>query len=107
MDDATVPAGTELGSGAWPVATASLYDQWLRRVQGRRRDLWAALSFTAIVGAIVVLPLIYFGFVAVRESAALIRAFAEASHNGPAHHSGLGETDPERSATGFRVSGRS
>lgn len=65
------------------VATASLYDQWLRRFSGHRRHLWAALTFTGIVGAIVVVPLIYFGFVAVRESAALVRAFAEASHNGP------------------------
>jgi predicted PurR-regulated permease PerM len=65
------------------VATASLYDQWLKRFHGHRRHLWAALSFTAIVGAIVVVPLIYFGFVAVRESAALLRTFAEAPHSGP------------------------
>lgn len=64
------------------VATASLYDQWLKRFHGRRRHLWAALSFTGIVGAIVVIPLIYFGFVAVRESAQLVHAFAEASHEG-------------------------
>jgi predicted PurR-regulated permease PerM len=63
------------------VATATLYDHWLKHFHGRRRQLWAALSFTGIVGAIVVVPLIYFGFV--RESAALIRAFAEASHHGP------------------------
>ncbi len=62
------------------VATASLYDHWLKRFSGPRRHLWAALSFTAVVGTIVVVPLIYFGFVAVRESAALVRAFAEGTH---------------------------
>jgi predicted PurR-regulated permease PerM len=65
------------------VATASLYDRWLRQFSGPRRALWAALSFTAIVGAIVVVPLIYFGFVAVRETASVVHAFAEASHDGP------------------------
>ncbi len=64
------------------VATASLYDHWLKRFSGPRRQLWAALSFTAVVGTIVVVPLIYFGFVAVRESAALLRAFAEGSQDG-------------------------
>src|SRR5580698_5896626 len=65
------------------VATASLYDRWLKHFKGPRGNLWAAVTFTAIVGAIVVLPLIYFGFVAVRETASLVRAFAEASHDGP------------------------
>ncbi len=65
------------------IATSSLYDRWLKLFSGTRRDLWAALTFTAIVGAIVVVPLIYFGFVAVRDSAALLRAFAEASQHGP------------------------
>jgi predicted PurR-regulated permease PerM len=63
------------------VATSTLYDHWLKRFSGPRRQLWAALSFTAVVGTIVVVPLIYFGFVAVRESAALVRAFAESSHD--------------------------
>ena len=40
------------------VATASLYDYWLKRFSGPRRHLWAALSFTAVVGTIVVVPLI-------------------------------------------------
>jgi predicted PurR-regulated permease PerM len=65
------------------IATASFYDYWLKRFSGPRRHLWAAMSFTAVIGAIVVVPLIYFGFVAVRESAALLHAFAEASHDGP------------------------
>ena len=65
------------------IATTSLYDHWLKRFSGPRRNLWAALSFTAIVGAIVVVPLIYFGFVAVRETAALMRTFSDASHDGP------------------------
>jgi predicted PurR-regulated permease PerM len=65
------------------VATASLYDRWLKRFSGPRRHIWAALSFTAIVGAVVVMPLIYFGFIAVRETGALVRAFADASRDGP------------------------
>ena len=64
------------------VATASLYDAWLKRFSGPRRRVWAALTFTAVVGIIVVVPLIYFGFVAVRESAVLVRSFAESSHDG-------------------------
>ena len=65
------------------VATASLYDRWLKRFGGRHRQVWAAVTFTAIVGAIVVVPLVYFGFIAVREFGALVRAFAETSHEGP------------------------
>lgn len=65
------------------VATASLYDHWLKRFSGPRRDFWAALSFTVIVGAMVVVPLIYVGFIAVRETGALMRTFAEASRDGP------------------------
>jgi len=65
------------------VATTGLYDRWLRRFSGKHRDMWAALTFTAIVGLIVVLPLIYFGFVAVRETASLVHSFAEASQHGP------------------------
>ena len=65
------------------IATASFYDYWLKRFSGPRRQLWAAMSFTAVIGAIVVVPLIYFGFVAVRETAALLHAFAEASRDGP------------------------
>ncbi|HEY6456897.1 MAG TPA: AI-2E family transporter [Steroidobacteraceae bacterium] len=65
------------------IATASFYDYWLKRFSGPRRHLWAALTFTAFIGAIVVVPLIYFGFVAVRETAALLHAFAEATHDGP------------------------
>ena len=81
------------------VATASLYDAWLKRFSGPRRHLWAALTFTAVVGTIVVVPLIYFGFVAVRESAALLRAFAEGSHDGAAAPAGL---DPA-AAHGWRL----
>ncbi len=64
------------------VATASLYDTWLKRFSGPRRRVLAALTFTAVVGIIVVVPLIYFGFVAVRESAVLVRSFIESSHDG-------------------------
>ncbi len=64
--------------------------------RGPRRHLWAALTFTAIIGAIVVVPLIYFGFVAVRESAALLRTFAEASHDGPPPPAAMGAANARR-----------
>jgi predicted PurR-regulated permease PerM len=65
------------------VATSSLYGRWLTHFKGPHGAVWAAITFTAIVGAIVVLPLIYFGFAAVREAASLVRTFTEASHDGP------------------------
>ena len=64
------------------VATSSLYDRWLHRFRGRRRDFWAALTFTAALAVVVVAPLVYAAMVAVHETAGLIHTLADASRNG-------------------------
>src|SRR6185437_8908729 len=58
------------------IATSSFYDRWLAKFRGRRRDIWAALTFTVIIGAVLLVPLIYGGIVAGREAISLIREFA-------------------------------
>jgi predicted PurR-regulated permease PerM len=50
------------------IATGSLYDRWLHRFHGKRRDLWAALTFTTFV------------VIAVREAIALARTYADSTH---------------------------
>ncbi|MGH8294934.1 MAG: AI-2E family transporter, partial [Steroidobacteraceae bacterium] len=39
------------------IATSSVYDRWLRNFRGRRRDVWAALTFTVIIGVLLLVPL--------------------------------------------------
>ena len=65
------------------IATASVYDRWLAKFRGKRRDVWAALTFTAIVGAVLLVPLIYGGVVAGREAIALAREIAASAGSGP------------------------
>ena len=65
------------------IATSSVYDRWLGKFRGRRREVWAALSFTVIVGAVLVVPLIYGGVVAAREGIALARELAASAGSGP------------------------
>jgi predicted PurR-regulated permease PerM len=65
------------------IATSSVYDRWLAKFQGRRREVWAALSFTVIVGAVLLVPLIYGGVAAGREAIAIAREFAAAAGKGP------------------------
>ena len=65
------------------IATSSIYDRWLARFRGRRREVWAALTFTVIVGAVLVVPLIYGGVVAAREGIALARELTAAAAGGP------------------------
>jgi predicted PurR-regulated permease PerM len=65
------------------IATASLYDRWLARFNGKRRDLWAALTFTTFVGIVLIVPLVYGGVIAVREAITLARTYAESSHGAP------------------------
>ena len=55
------------------IATASLYDRWLARFHGTRRHLWAALTFTTMVGIVLIVPLVYGGVVAAREAISLAR----------------------------------
>jgi len=65
------------------IATSSVYDRWLARFGGRRRDVWAALTFTVIVGTVLVVPLVYGGVVAGREAISLVREFAASAGSGP------------------------
>jgi predicted PurR-regulated permease PerM len=65
------------------IATASLYDRWLNRFQGKRRDLWAALTFTSFVGIALIVPLVYGGVVAVREAITLAHTYADSLHGAP------------------------
>ncbi len=65
------------------IGTSSLYDRWLAIFQGRRRHIWAALTFTSIVGIVVIVPLVYGGIVALREAIFLARDFLESSKGGP------------------------
>lgn len=65
------------------IATSSIYDRWLAHFRGRRRDVWAALTFTVLVGAVLVVPLVYGGIVAGREAISLVRDVAAAAGGGP------------------------
>ncbi|MGH8316611.1 MAG: AI-2E family transporter [Steroidobacteraceae bacterium] len=65
------------------IATSSVYDRWLARFHGKRRDVWAALTFTVIVGAVLIVPLIYGGVIAGREAISLAREFAASAGSGP------------------------
>jgi len=65
------------------IATSSVYDRWRGKFRGKRRDAWAALTFTAFVGTVLLVPLIYGGLVAGREAIAVAREFAASAGNGP------------------------
>jgi predicted PurR-regulated permease PerM len=65
------------------IATSSLYDKWLLRFHGKRRDLWAALTFTTFVGIVLIVPLVYGGVIAVREAITLARTYADSGHGAP------------------------
>jgi len=65
------------------IATSSLYEHWLAKFRGRRRDVWAALTFTVLVAVVLVVPLVYGGVVAGREAISLAREFAASAGNGP------------------------
>jgi len=64
------------------IATAPIYDRWLARFGGRHRHIWAALTFTFLLGIILVVPIIYGGFVAVREAITLLHTFADSVRHG-------------------------
>ncbi|HEY6484604.1 MAG TPA: AI-2E family transporter [Steroidobacteraceae bacterium] len=64
------------------IATSSLYDRWLAKFHGKRRHIWAALTFTLLVGLVLIAPLVYGGIVAVREALSLVHALIEASKAG-------------------------
>jgi predicted PurR-regulated permease PerM len=60
------------------IGTSKLYDRWLARFKGPHRDIWAALTFTTLVGVILIGPLVYGGIVAVREAFALLHHLKDA-----------------------------
>jgi predicted PurR-regulated permease PerM len=64
------------------IAAAPLYDRWLRRFGGKHRDIWASLTFTFLLGVVLIVPMVYGGFVAVREAISLVHSFAESAKNG-------------------------
>ena len=64
------------------IATAPLYDRWLARFRGRHRHIWASLTFTFLLGVILLVPIVYGGFVAVREGFAVVHSFADSMKSG-------------------------
>jgi len=64
------------------IGTSSLYDRWLAIFSGKRRHIWAALSFTSFVGIVVIVPLVYGGVVAVREAISLAHSFLDSTKDG-------------------------
>jgi len=65
------------------IGTSKLYDRWLRNFGGKHRDIWAALTFTLIVGLVLIVPLIYGGIIAVREAISLARTLLDSSKGPP------------------------
>ncbi len=65
------------------IATSSVYDRWLRNFRGRRRDVWAALTFTVIIGVLLLVPLVYGGVIAGREAISIVREYAASAGKGP------------------------
>jgi predicted PurR-regulated permease PerM len=57
------------------IATWPLYTRWSLRFTSKRRELWSAITFTTIVGLVLVVPMIYGAVVALREAVTLIRAY--------------------------------
>jgi len=65
------------------IATSKVYDHWLARFRGKRRHVWAAATFTTIVGVVLIVPLIYAAALALSEAIALARSFIDSARNGP------------------------
>jgi predicted PurR-regulated permease PerM len=70
-------------AGVLAIGTSKLYDRWLTYFRGRHRDVWAALTFTTIVGLVLIVPLVYGGIIAVREAISLARALLDSSKGPP------------------------
>ncbi len=65
------------------IATSSLYDRWLARFRGKRRHVWAAATFTSLIGIVLIGPLIYGAALAVSQGINLVHALTASAHNGP------------------------
>jgi predicted PurR-regulated permease PerM len=71
---------------AWAVvlgiATAPAYERWLSMFPGRFRHGMAALSFTLVVGVLLIAPVVYGGFVAAKEGIRLTHSFLDSWRSG-------------------------
>ncbi len=65
------------------IATSTFYDHWLGRFRGKRRDIWAAATFTTFVGVVLIVPLIYVAALALSEAISLARSFIDSARYGP------------------------
>ncbi len=65
------------------IATSKWYDRWLATFRGRHRHIWAALTFTTLVGLILIVPMVYGGIIAVREAITLAHAMLDSSKGPP------------------------
>jgi len=65
------------------IGTSKLYDRWLGYFRGKNRQVWAALTFTTIVGLVLIVPLVYGGIIAVREAISLARTLLDSSKGTP------------------------
>ena len=65
------------------IGTSKLYGRWLAYFKGKHRQIWAALTFTLIVGLVLLVPLVYGGIIAVREAISLARALLDSSKGPP------------------------
>ncbi len=70
-------------AGVLAVGTSKLYDRWLASFKGRHRHIWAALTFTALVGSILIVPMVYGGIIAAREAITLAHAMLDSSKGPP------------------------
>ncbi|HTV49637.1 MAG TPA: AI-2E family transporter [Steroidobacteraceae bacterium] len=50
------------------IGTSGLYDRWLACFHGRRRNEWAAATFTSLIGIVLIVPLAYVGVLATHEA---------------------------------------
>jgi predicted PurR-regulated permease PerM len=65
------------------IATTSFYDHWIARFHGKHRRVWAAATFTTLIGVLLIAPLIYVAALSVTEAIALFRSYLDAARNGP------------------------
>jgi predicted PurR-regulated permease PerM len=70
-------------AGVLAIGTSKLYDRWLAYFPGKHRHVWAALTFTTIVGLVLIVPLVYGGIIAVREAISLARTLLDSSKGPP------------------------
>ena len=64
------------------IATTSVYDRWLVRFTRQASPLWAAITFTTLVGIVLIVPMVYGGVIAAREAISLVRTYADSSADG-------------------------